>query len=94
MYVFEIIENDEIMKFFTNSQIFFIIVRTHAYPYVSKYISIREMSEHEISEAFCDGTETSLANCNITVTSALKCKFAVGIRCLSGTYDPKVDSLT
>ncbi|XP_061166783.1 multiple epidermal growth factor-like domains protein 10 [Saccostrea echinata] len=55
----------------------------HIGTYFSKYIPKTNLPDYEIAEASCEGTETSLQACNITVAPALKCNIAVGIQCLA-----------
>ncbi|XP_062599076.1 multiple epidermal growth factor-like domains protein 10, partial [Saccostrea cucullata] len=56
----------------------------HTGSYYSAFIHKTNLPDYEIAEASCDGTETSMKDCNITMAPAFKCNLAVkpvGIRC-------------
>lgn len=64
--------------------VFFLITRTHAKLYLKNFISPSQLPEYEISEAVCSGSETSLAECKMSIVPALKCNMVLGIHCFSG----------
>lgn len=56
---------------------------THAKLYLKNFISRSQLTEYEISEAVCSGSESSLAECKMSLVPALKCNMALGIHCFS-----------
>lgn len=73
-----------------NGYCIFLITRTHAKLYLKNFISRSQLTEYEISEAVCSGSESSLAECKMSLVPALKCNMALGIHCFSGIKKKKM----
>lgn len=59
-------------------------VHVHTSAFLSKYIPKTDLPDYQIAETMCEGTETSLVDCKMTMVPAMSCNIAVGIMCSSG----------
>ncbi|XP_048726961.2 uncharacterized protein LOC125645464 isoform X2 [Ostrea edulis] len=55
----------------------------HTSAFLSKYIPKTDLPDYQIAETMCEGTETSLVDCKMTMVPAMSCNIAVGIMCSS-----------
>ncbi|XP_048726962.2 uncharacterized protein LOC125645465 isoform X2 [Ostrea edulis] len=55
----------------------------HPSGYFAKYIPKTQLPDYQIKKSSCDGTETSVTDCKISMVPSLNCNAAVGIRCAS-----------
>ncbi|XP_048726964.2 uncharacterized protein LOC125645466 isoform X2 [Ostrea edulis] len=59
------------------------MVHVHTSAFLSKYIPKTDLPDYQIAETVCEGTETSLVDCKMTMVPAMSCNIAVGIMCSS-----------